>query len=105
MTASMEPDLTLGDDDEIANQICMLVTTHVDGTTLCPTLFHQEDMVAMCEGLGQECPKGVLQLMEMETVLTFWSDSDMMTTMCWLAVATIWCSSPIVLHIQLLSAK
>ena len=48
----------------------------------------------MYKGLGQECSKGVLQLMEMETVLAFWSDSKMMATMHWLAVAMVWHDSP-----------
>ena len=78
VTALVEPDPTLGNNDEIANQICMLVTTHANGTPLCPTSFHQEDAAVMWEKLGWEHPKGVLQLMEMEMVLTFWSDSEMM---------------------------
>ena len=80
VTASVEPDLILGDDDEIANQICMLVATHANGTLLCPTSFQQDDAVVLCEGLGQECPKGVMWLMEMETVLMFWSYCEMTAT-------------------------
>ena len=75
VTTSAEPDLTLGDDDKIANWTCVLVTTHADGTQLCPT------SVVMCEGLGWEHAKGVLQLMEMEMVLMVWSDSEMMAAM------------------------
>ena len=70
VTTLAESDLTLSDDDEIANHICMLVTTHANGTPLCPTSFQKEDAVTMCKGLGWEHPKGVLQLMETEMVLT-----------------------------------
>ena len=69
-TALAEPDLTMGD-DKIANWICLLVPTHVNATLLCPTSFCQEDVVVMCEGLGHECTKRALQLMEMIMVLTF----------------------------------
>ena len=98
-TALAEPDPTAGNDDEIANQICMLVPTCTNGTLLCPTSFHQEEAVTMCEGLGQKCPEGVLQLTEMEMVLTFWSDSEMMAATHWLAAATFWHGNPIVLQI------
>ena len=59
MTALAEPDLTLGDDDRITNWICMLAAKCADGTLLFPTTFHQEDMVAMCEGLGWKHPEGL----------------------------------------------
>ena len=99
VTTLAGPDQTLGDDDEIANQVCMLVATCADGTPLCPTTFHQEDVVLMSKGLGQEHPKGMLQLMEM--VLTFQSNSEMMATSCQLAAATVWQCDTIVLCINL----
>ena len=99
VTALVEPDPTLGDDDGIANWICMLVTTYTDGTLLCQTSFQQEDTVTMCKGLGKEHPKGVLQLTDTETVLTFQCDSEMMATMHHLTVATVWHGDPIVLCI------
>ena len=105
VTTSAAPDLTLGNDNETGNQICMLVATHANGTSLHSTSFHQEDTVVMCEGLGQECPKGVLWFMEMEMVLTFWSNSEMMAASCQLVVATVWCGNPIVLFIWSPSAK
>ena len=89
-TTLAEPDLTLGDDDKIANQICMLVATHTDGTPLCPTSFYQEDAVAMCEGLNQKHLKGVLWLRDIETVLVFQSNFEMMATMHWVTVAMVW---------------
>ena len=90
VTASVEPDLTLGNDDEIANWTCTLLTTCANGTPLCPTSFHQEDMVVICKGLGLECPKGVLWLTDMETVLVFQSNSEKMATMHCLTVAMVW---------------
>ena len=105
-TALAEPCPTVGDDDdEIANWICILVFTCADGTFLCPTSFQQEDVVVMCEGLGWECPKGVLQLPEMETVPTFQSSSEMMATIHQLAAAMVWCGDPTVLCVWPLSAK
>ena len=103
--ALAEPDPTLGNDNETANWNCMLVATCTDGTLLCPTSFHQEDAVVMSEGLGQEHPKGVLWLIEMEMILVFQSNSEMMATIHWLAVAIVWHSDPTVLCIWPLSTK
>ena len=100
-----EPDMTLGDGDEIGNQICVLVATYANAMLLCPTSFHQEDAVAMCKGLDWEHPKGVLWFTEMEMVLWFWSDSAMITTMHWLTVNMVWHGNPIVLHIWPLNTK
>ena len=64
-------DPTLGDNTEIANQICILVATQCNGTPLCPTSFGEEDVVKMCIGLGQEHPEGVLWLSDTQMVLAF----------------------------------
>ena len=100
-----DPDPTLGNDDDIANWICMLVTTCADGTLLCPISFQQEDAVAMFEGCNQECPEGMLQLMATEMVLTLQSDCEMMATIHWLTAAMVWHGNPILLHIQPLSTN
>ena len=71
VTTSAEMDPTLGDDTEIVNQICVLVTSWGDGTPLCPTSCKEEDAVKLCVGLGQEHPAGVLQLSDTETVIAF----------------------------------
>ena len=105
VTTLVEPDLTLDNDDKIANWICMLVTTCANGTLLCVTSFHQEDMVVMCEGLGWEHSKGVQWLTEIGTVLTFWSNSEMMAALHWLAATTVWHGDPIALHIWPPSTK
>ena len=55
-TASAEIDLTLGDDTNIGNQICILFATQGAGTVLCPSSFKEENAVELCEGLGQEHP-------------------------------------------------
>ena len=52
VTTSVEMDLTLGDDTEIPNQICILFTTQGDGTLLGPISFGKKDMIELCIGLG-----------------------------------------------------
>ena len=47
VTTSVEMDLTVGDDTEIANQICILIATQGDGTLLCPSSFKEEHAVEL----------------------------------------------------------
>ena len=89
-TTSADIDPTLGDDTDIGNQICIMVTTLGDGTLLCPRSFKEEDVVEFCVWLGQEHPEGVLWLLDTETVLVFQCDSDKKATMHCLTVATVW---------------
>ena len=51
-------DLTLGDDTEIVNKICIMVVTQGDGTPLCPTSFKEEDVVELGAGVGSGVPRG-----------------------------------------------
>ena len=96
VTTSAEPDLTLGNDVEIANWICMFVATYADDTPLCPTSFQKEDTVVMCKEMGWEHTKGVLWLMDTETVPVQLQDD---------AHNVVWCSDPIVLCIRSASTK
>ena len=50
-------DLTLGNDIDIRNWICILVATWGDGTPLGPSSFKEQDVVKLCFRLGQEHPK------------------------------------------------
>ena len=104
-TALAEPHPIVGDDDEITNWICILVVTCADGTLLCPTSFQQEDAVAMCKGFGLGVPQKGAAAHRNRKVLTFWSNSEVMASSHWLAVAMVWCGNPTVLCIWPLSAK
>ena len=95
VTTSAEMDLTLGNDTEIANQICILVATKGNGTQLYPTSFTKEGTVKLCVVLSQGHTEGVLWLLDTEVVLTFWYNPEMMATMCCLAVAMAWHGEPI----------
>ena len=53
VTALAVRDLTLGDECEIANGICILAATQGNGTSFCSDFFWEEDMVKLCVGLGQ----------------------------------------------------
>ena len=103
--ASVEMDPALGDDNDIGNQICVLVTTHGDGTLLGSRSFKEQDVVEVCAGLGQENPKGVLQLLDTEAVLAFWCDTDMMAAMHNLMATKLWWGKPIILHILSLKGR
>ena len=81
VTALVVHDLTLGDELEIANCICILVATQGDGTPFPHDSFQEEGVVELCMGLGQAHPEGVLWVSETEVVLAFWSTSEMMATM------------------------
>ena len=70
-TASAVHDSTLGDEHEIANHICILVATCVDGTLFSPDSFQEEDLIELCMGLGQAHLEGVLQILQTEAVLAF----------------------------------
>ena len=64
-------DPTLGDAQDLANHICILVATHGNGTPFSPDSFQEEDLVELCMGLGQAHPDGVLWILETEVLLTF----------------------------------
>ena len=97
-TTLAEIDPTLGDEIDIGNQICILVTTWGDSTPLGPTSFEEED-VKLCVRLGQEHPDCVLQLLDTEAFLAFQHDTDMMPALCHLTAAKDCWGEPIVLHI------
>ena len=95
VTISVEMDLTLGDDTEIPNCVCVLVATKGNGIPLCP----RRRTVKLCMGFGQEHPEDVLQLSDTETVLAFQCDYNMMATMCHLTAAMVWHGEPVKLHV------
>ena len=99
MTASVEMDMTLGEDNEIGNQICILVATQGNGTPLCPSSFKEEDAVSLCTGLGQEHPKGVLWLLDTKTILAFQCDSNLMAAAHHLTAAMVLWGKPLKLCI------
>ena len=70
-TASVVRDLTVGDEPEIVNCICILAATKGDGTPCHSDTFQEEDMVKLCTGLGQVHPEGVLWLTDTEAILIF----------------------------------
>ena len=59
----------------------------------------EEDTVKLCVGLGQEHSEDVLWLLDTETVLAFWCESNMMATTHHLTLATVSPSEPIKLHV------
>ena len=63
-------DLTLGNELEIANCICILAATQGDSTPFHPDSF-QEEEVELCIGLGQAHPECVVWLSDTETVIAF----------------------------------
>ena len=99
VTASVEMDLTLGNDTMTMNWNSILVITHGNVTLLCATSFKEEAMFKLCIRLGQDHQEGVFCLLDTKMVLVFLSDSYMMATMCYLAVAMVWHGKSIKLHI------
>ena len=95
----VEMDLTLGNDIDIGNQICILVATQGDGTLLGPSSLKEQHIVELCIRIDQKHPKGVLQLLETESVLAFWCNTNMMATKCYLTVVKVWRGDLIVLCI------
>ena len=51
-TTSVACHSTLGDENELANHICILVATHGNGTLFSHDSFQEEDLVELCMGLG-----------------------------------------------------
>ena len=94
-------DLTLGNNIDIGNQICIMVATQGDGTPLGPGSFKEQDMVQLCIGLDQEHPEDVLQLSDTEAFLAYWCETDMMAMMCHCITARVWEGEPIMLCILL----
>ena len=64
-------DLTLGNEHETANHICILVATQGNGTPFPHDSFQEEDVVELCMGFGQENLEGVLWLSKTKAVLAF----------------------------------
>ena len=52
-----------------------------------PSLLKEQGMAKLCVRLGQEHPKGVLQLVDTELDLAFWHNTDMMATTCCITAA------------------
>ena len=100
VTASVEVDtVTLGDDIDIRNGTCILVTIQGDSIPLGPSSFKEQDVVELCIQLDQEHPEGVFQLLDTEAVLAFWCYTNMMATTHHLKAAKVCWGEPIVLHI------
>ena len=97
-TVSAVHDPTLGNAHDLANCICILVTTKGDGTLFSPNSFQEEDLVELCVGLGQAYLDGVFWILETKPLLTFHSTTEMMATTCLLGAAMAWHSEPIRLH-------
>ena len=66
VTTSAEMDPAMGDNINVRNGVCLLVTTHGDETPLYPSSFREEDVVALCIKIGKEHPEGVLKLLDTE---------------------------------------
>ena len=64
VTTLVEMDLTLGDNIDIGNKICVLVVTRGNGTLLDPSSFKEQDVVELCIRLGQKHPEGLFQLLD-----------------------------------------
>ena len=99
VTASVEMDPTLGDDIDVGNWICILVTTCDDCTPLCPSSFKRAGHGWVMHRVGQGHPEGVLQLLDSEVILVFQCKSDMMVRAHHLTVAMVWWGESLMLHI------
>ena len=99
-TALAAYDHTLGDDPDLANCICVLTIAGGDGTPFDADSLQEEDVVELCIGMGQANPNGVLLLLVMELVIAFHSSEEMLSAVCLITMATVWCDDPISLHIQ-----
>ena len=62
-------------------------------------------MVKLCVGLGQEHPKGMLQLSDTEVVLAFWHNTDMMAMTHCLTAIKLWWGTPVMLNILPLKGR
>ena len=82
VTALVEVDPTLGDEIDIGNSICVLITTQCDDMLLCPNSFTEDDVVELCIGIGQEHQMDLIKLSDTKVVLWFYCKFDMMATMC-----------------------
>ena len=96
----MTHDLTLGDKHEITNCICGLAATQGDGPLLYPDSFQEKHIVKLWIGLGQAHLEGVLWLLDTETVLAFWSSSEMIAASCLFTMAMVWHDEPIKIHVH-----
>ena len=72
VTAWVEMDLTLGDDTEIANWICVLVATWGDGTLFSPTSFREDNVIELCIELCTQCA----------AAFRHWDDGHIMSLCC-----------------------
>ena len=99
VTTSAVRDLTLGDEFEIVNCICILAATQCNGILFCPNSVHEEDMVKLSIDLGQVHPEGVLWLSGTKTVLTFQSASEMMAVPHLFTLGMVWCEESIKIHV------
>ena len=90
VTALAEMDLTLCDDTDIGNRICILVATQGDVTPLNPSSFQEESVIELCMGLGQEHPEGVICLSDTEAVLVYQCEPNMLAMTCCLTAAMVW---------------
>ena len=100
VTTLVVRDLTLSNQLEIVNCICILVATQGDGTPFSPDSFQEEDMVELCIGLGQAHPEVVLWLLNTKMVLMFQSGSKIMAVMCLFTSTIVWHDEHIKLHIH-----
>ena len=71
VTALAVRDLTLDDENDIVNHMCILAATQGKGTLFHSNSFQEEDIVELCIGLGQAHPEDVLQLSDTKMVLAF----------------------------------
>ena len=97
-TALVAHDQTLDDDPELANHMCVLTITRGDGTLFDANSLWEEDIVELCVSMGQAHPKGVLQLLETESVVAFQSSEEMLAIAHLITTATVWCNILIKLH-------
>ena len=80
------------------NQICVLVTTWCNDTSLCPSSDREEDVVELCVGLGQEHPEGVHKLSNTELVLGFKPESVIIAMMHCLNVTIVRWGESVIFH-------
>ena len=100
VTTSVACNLTLGNEHEIANHICILVATQSDGTPFPHYSFQEEDLMELCMGLGQAHMDCVLWLWEPKAVITFWSTSELTAVTYLFGVATVLHDEPIRLYLS-----
>ena len=97
VTASAACNCITGDQVELLNCMCVLVLTRNDGTPFNAASIWKEDIIELCDQLGQTYPEDVLWYLVAELVVLFHSMEKMWVTVHGVIKATALCKE----HIRL----